>query len=170
VNIYGKSKASGELSVMKENPDAAILRASWLYSQYGKNFPKSIIKKLLTDDDPVTVVEDQWGQPTSCISLSKTIFELASRHDLVGVFHGSSRGEVSRFGFACQIAIDLGIDLNRIQPVSSSHVSSLAVRPNRSVLSHRRTQDAGLPLPLDWKDDFSSQASAIYKQVQLELS
>jgi dTDP-4-dehydrorhamnose reductase len=194
VNYYGESKAIGENLVLAEYPEAIILRAAWLYSPYGKNFPKAIIRKLITNSAPLNVVIDQVGQPTSCLSLSQTIFDLAARTELAGagsvgtessgaesalqvlaraalsgIFHGAAVGQVSRFDFAQAIAQEIGEDPNRILPTSSYSLDLPAIRPNRSVLGHSRHQEAGIELPLDWQTDLKRQALAIKAQVELEL-
>jgi dTDP-4-dehydrorhamnose reductase len=169
VNHYGRSKAQGEQMALAANPATVILRASWLYSQYGKNFPKAIIRKLLIEDLPISVVDDQIGQPTSCLSLSNTIFELAKRKELSGIFHGSTQGETSRYLFAKAIAAAIGEDPDRITPMASRSLNLAADRPSNSLLSHSRLIDAGIALPQYWQDDFASQAKVIKDQVESEL-
>ena len=168
VNFYGISKAQGENLVALENPEAVILRASWLYSPYGKNFPKAIIRKLITDESWLDVVSDQIGQPTSCISVSNTILNIAKAPDITGIMHGSSTGSVSRFGFAQSIAHAIGSSPDRIRSVTSESLNLPAKRPNSSVLSHERLGTFKIPQPTSWESDLELNIEAILKQVELE--
>jgi dTDP-4-dehydrorhamnose reductase len=168
VNFYGASKAMGEALVMEENPDSVIIRASWLYSPYGKNFPKAIIRKLITDESSISVVDDQAGQPTSCISLSQTIKLIGLRPELRGIFHGSSQGHVSRFEFAQEIAAQLGFKSSRIQPISSSSLNLQAKRPSRTMLKHDRHVTESIEVPTHWKEDLTSQIMEMKKSVEFE--
>jgi len=169
VNVYGSSKAQGEKLVFLENPEAVILRASWLYSSYGKNFPKAIIRKLITDESRLDVVNDQIGQPTSCLSLSNTILNIAQTPDIKGVVHGSSAGSVSRSVFAQSIAAAIGTSPDRIRPITSDSVDLPANRPNRSVLGHDKHESFGIAKPSSWEIDLQLNIEEILKQVEMEL-
>jgi dTDP-4-dehydrorhamnose reductase len=168
VNFYGASKAMGEALIMEENPDSVIIRASWLYSPFGKNFPKAIIRKLITDESTISVVDDQMGQPTSCKSLSKTITEIGSRLELKGIFHGSAQGSVSRHGLAQEIARLIGVNLERIQPIDSSSLNLPAKRPSKSILEHVKQAYENIELPTHWKKDLASQINLIKATVDSE--
>jgi dTDP-4-dehydrorhamnose reductase len=169
VNFYGDSKAQGENLVSLENPEAVILRASWLYSPFGKNFPKAIIRKLITDESKLDVVSDQVGQPTSCISVSNTILSIASNPNISGILHGSSIGSVSRYGFAQSIAEAIGSDPDRIHPTTSDSLGLPAKRPNRTVLGHGKHDLFGIMKPASWENDLQMNIESILKQVELEL-
>ena len=169
VNFYGSSKAQGEILVALENPEAVILRVSWLYSPYGKNFPKAIIRKLISDESTLNVVNDQVGQPTSCISLSNTIFSITKNPQVKGIMHGSSTGSVSRFAFAQTIAKAIGSNPDRIHSITSESLNLPANRPNRSILSHERLSTFNLPKPISWESDLELNIEAILKQVEMEL-
>jgi len=168
VNFYGISKAQGENLVAFENPEAVILRASWLYSPYGKNFPKAIIRKLITDESLFDVASDQIGQPTSCISVCNSILSIARSAEVRGVVHGSSTGSVSRFGFAQSIAHAIGSSPDRIRSVTSESLNLPAKRPNSSVLSHERLGAFNIPQPTSWESDLELNIEEILKQVELE--
>lgn len=169
VNFYGASKALGENLVTLENPEAVILRASWLYSPHGKNFPKAIIRKLITDESTIEVVSDQIGQPTSCLSLSKTILNVAQISNVKGVIHGSSTGNVSRFEFAQNIAETIGFSRGRIRPITSESLEMPARRPKRSVLSHERLSEFAIPQPVSWQEDLELNAEEIVRQTKMEI-
>ena len=168
VNFYGASKALGEKLVSLENPEAVILRASWLYSPHGKNFPKAIIRKLITDESTLEVVNDQIGQPTSCISLSKTIMSISKRPQVKGIIHGSSVGFVSRYDFAQRIASVIGFSPDRIRSINSESLSFPAKRPKRSVLGHDKLESFHIPKPVAWAEDLEFNADAIVSQTKLE--
>ena len=169
VNFYGTSKALGENLVALENPEAVILRASWLYSPYGKNFPMAIIRKLIIDESPIDVVSDQIGQPTSCLSLSDSILRIAHNPNIKGVMHGSSTGSVSRYGFAQSIAKAIGSSQDRIRSISSDSMDLPAKRPSRSVLGHAKYDSHNLVKPNTWQSDLELNIEEIFKQVEVEL-
>jgi dTDP-4-dehydrorhamnose reductase len=169
VNFYGASKALGENLVTIENPEAVILRASWLYSPHGKNFPKAIIRKLITDESTLEVVNDQIGQPTSCLSLSNTILSISTIPKVKGIIHGSSVGSVSRYEFAQRIASVIGFSPDRIRSITSESLSLPAKRPKRSVLGHDKLKIFDVPRPLTWDEDLEVNADAIVRQTKLEL-
>ena len=169
VNFYGASKALGENLVAIEYPEAVILRASWLYSPHGKNFPKAIIRKLITDESTIEVVSDQIGQPTSCLSLSKTILNVAQISNVKGVIHGSSTGYVSRFEFAQNIAETIGFSRDRIRPITSESLEMPARRPKRSVLSHERLSEFAIPQPVSWQEDLELNSEEIVRQTKMEI-
>ena len=168
VNFYGASKALGENLISLENPEAVILRASWLYSPHGKNFPKAIIRKLITDESRLEVVNDQIGQPTSCISLSKTIMNISKTPQVKGIIHGSSVGFVSRYDFAQRIASVIGFSPDRIRAITSESLSFPAKRPKRSVLGHDKLESFHIPKPVAWAEDLEFNADAIVSQTKLE--
>jgi len=170
VNFYGDSKAQGENLVSLENPEAVILRASWLYSPFGKNFPKAIIRKLITDESTLNVVSDQIGQPTSCISVSNTILTIASNPNISGIMHGSSTGTVSRYGFAQSIAKAIGFNSDRISSITSDSLGLPAKRPNRTVLGHDKHDLFGIEKSTSWENDLQLNIEAMLKQVELELT
>jgi dTDP-4-dehydrorhamnose reductase len=169
VNFYGTSKALGENLVALENPEAVILRASWLYSPYGKNFPKAIIRKLIMDESTLDVVSDQIGQPTSCLSLSNSIMAIAKTPHIHGVLHGSSSGSVSRYEFARRIATAIGFAPDRIRAVTSDSLNLPAKRPMNSVIGHGKHDYFGIERPDFWESDLELNVREIFKEVKLEL-
>ena len=169
VNIYGETKALGEDKVLENCPDSIVLRVAWLYSPYGKNFVKSIVQKLLLDDNEIKVVADQYGQPTSCRSVSETIIQLLNRPELNGTFHGSSLGSTSRYEQAESIARLMNGNLNRIVPIKSSEIQMHAKRPHRSVLGHTRLLNESLDLPMSWEEDLAREIDRIVDQVKSEM-
>lgn len=107
-SIYGHSKLEGEKAVAESNPDHAILRTAWVYSEYGNNFVKTMLKLGETRDE-INVVSDQFGCPSSANDIAIAIVEIARRLSgdpsprLRGVFHLSGTGETNWADFAKQI-------------------------------------------------------------------
>ena len=136
-NVYGASKLEGERLAIAANTSTLVIRAGWLYSDYGKNFLVSI-RKALNAASPLRVVNDQVGCPTSATDLAAVIWK-AARAKLSGVYHWASLGSASWYEFAVEIARltrQLGI-LETTPPivgVSTEEYGSRAERPRYSAL------------------------------------
>ena len=105
INVYGQSKLAGEIEVSKHNPDALIIRTSWLYGPKGHRFPKAIISKL-NQESRLSVVVDQFGTPTSTWFLREFVSRAINDNFNGGIHHGVPKGVTSWFGFAQTIACD----------------------------------------------------------------
>ena len=139
VSAYGKSKAAGELAVLNEYAEHSyIFRTAWLYSQWGKNFAKTMTRLTLTGDGEVRVVNDQIGQPTSAIDLANQIVESILAELPFGIYHATNTGGASWFEFAQEIFKLCGPEGSaaRLVPVSSIEFDRPAKRPSFSVLGH----------------------------------
>jgi len=139
VSAYGKSKAAGELAVLNEYAEHSyIFRTAWLYSQWGKNFAKTMTRLALTGDGEVRVVNDQIGQPTSAIDLANQIVESILAELPFGIYHATNTGGASWFEFAQEIFKLCGPEGSaaRLVPVSSIEFDRPAKRPSFSVLGH----------------------------------
>jgi dTDP-4-dehydrorhamnose reductase len=170
ISEYGKSKAEGEKNAEVYGKSATtIIRTSWLYSKWNKNFVKSIIGKLLTSNKDLSVVDDQTGQPTFAGDLAKQILQFESIGLQPGIFHFTNRDSCSRFEFAVEIARLVNIGEARIKATKSEFFGSKNLRPNYSVLDSSRLDNLGLEEIPDWKTSLSKNISEIYKQVELEL-
>lgn len=169
VSAYGITKARGEDFVKEFCPDNSyIVRTSWLYGQFGKNFAKSIILKILERKFPLKVVTDQVGQPTSSEDLALKIIELVLKNAKNGIYHGTSGGLTSWHGFAQEIALSMGQELESVIPINSVEFFSKAQRPAYSVLSHGAWLDAGIEPIEDWKSSYHKRSQAIIDQVKSE--
>lgn len=137
LNVYGATKLEGERRAMAANPSTLVIRAGWLYSDYGKNFLLSIVR-LLTAGSPLKVVNDQVGCPTSAADLARVIWK-AANVEIVGVYHWASLGSASWLDFAVEIAKlarQAGI-VDAVPPIAgttSAEYGSRAERPRYSVL------------------------------------
>ena len=131
--VYGASKLAGEKEAVLLNPDAVIIRTSWVYSSFGKNFVKTILR-LLQEKPSVSVVDDQIGSPTYAADLAVAILEIISLKSWKpGVYHFSNEGEISWCTFAKAIAA-LTHSNTPIQAITTAEFPTPAKRPAWSVL------------------------------------
>ena len=155
VNQYGLSKLKGEQVCLQNDPTSIIIRTSWLYSSFGKNFVKTMID-LMKKNNYVMVVNDQIGSPTYAYDLAKVIIEIITNNkNKSGLFHYSNDGEISWFEFAKSIR-DL-YNLNcEIIGVSSKEFKTPAKRPKYSLLNKSKIKSTfNLEIP-DYKQSLKS--------------
>ena len=132
MSVYGKTKLLGEDAVLGfENTQ--VVRTSWLYGRYGKNFAKTIASKLRQGQE-LCVVDDRIGSPTHTLDLAEFLVELGSEPMSERVLHGVSSGSTSWFGFAQQIARSIGLDEGLVVPTATASHQTAAPRPAFSVL------------------------------------
>ncbi len=135
---YGRSKRDGELAVQSAQPAALILRTGWVYSSFGGNFVKTMLR-LMGERDELAVVSDQVGTPTWAHGLAEAVWAAAARPQLSGIYHWSDAGVCSWYDFAVAIyeeALTLGL-LSRpvnIRPIPAAEYPTPAQRPAYSVL------------------------------------
>lgn len=164
VSVYGKSKAEGERLALKFNPDKTLLvRTAWLYGADGPNFVKTILR-LADLRDTLTVVDDQLGQPTWTKDVAEKIVALIEAGVPNGVFHATSSGSTTWYGFARAIFELAGLDPERVHPVSSSEFVRPAPRPSFSVLGHEAWDRVGITPIANWRDRLEiAQASGVFE-------
>ena len=134
VNEYGSSKLKGEIACLKNHSNSIVVRTSWLYSSFGKNFVKTMID-LMKINNSVRVVNDQIGSPTYAYDLAKVIVEIImNSKNKFGLFHYSNEGEISWFEFARSIRDLYNLDCEIIG-VSSKEFKTIAKRPKYSLLN-----------------------------------
>jgi dTDP-4-dehydrorhamnose reductase len=148
---YGRSKLAGEQAVAELLPGSGfIVRTAWLYGAHRPNFVRTMIR-LEQDRETVDVVDDQRGQPTWTMDVARQIIALGRARPAAGVYHATSSGETTWFGFAREIFRLLGADPARVRPVASNAFPRPALRPAYSVLGHGAWAGAGIkPIP-DWR-------------------
>jgi len=132
-SVYGSTKLAGEDRIREILPDAVIIRTAWLYSQYGKNFVKTMLR-LGTERDSLRVVFDQVGSPTWAHDLAlavKTVIDAPQWH--AGLYHYSNEGVISWYDFTIAIHRIAGITCD-VQPCLSNEYPTRATRPHYSVL------------------------------------
>ena len=134
VSVYGASKLEGERLVMKENPNAVIIRTSWVFSSYGKNFVKTMIR-LMQEKEQIKVVNDQFGCPTYAGDLATVVLTMiGSEKGLVpGIYHYCNEGITNWFSFASEIKNNIKSPCE-ILPIDTSGYPTPAKRPAYSVL------------------------------------
>lgn len=138
VSVYGKSKRQGELYALTY-PLAAVIRTSWLYSEYGGNFVKTILR-LAEEKEEIKVVNDQTGTPTWASDLASAIISILNNTDegedyfIPGIYHYSNSGSCTWYDFACEIKKFKNLDI-KIAPVSTAEFPLPAKRPQYSVLN-----------------------------------
>ena len=132
--VYGASKLKGEELAMDLNPKTIIIRTSWLYSEFNKNFLKTMLN-LFSVKEELGVVADQFGQPTNANDLAETIMKIIdSEPKTYGVFHFSNYPETSWYGFAEKIAEFSGSDI-KLNSITTEQFPTPAKRPKRSTLA-----------------------------------
>lgn len=155
VNWYGSTKLEGERLVLRNNPDSLVLRTSWVFSAYGNNFVKTMIR-LMKEGPSVRVVNDQIGSPTYAGDLAEAIISiLESGHFTPGILHYCNEGRASWFTFAKAIKELSGIICDVI-PISSSGFPTPAKRPAFSLMDNSKIKKVyGLAIP-EWKISLAS--------------
>ena len=134
INEYGSSKLKGEQVCLKNDTNSIIIRTSWLYSSFGKNFVKTMID-LMKKNSSVKVVNDQIGSPTYTYDLVKVILKIIVNYkNKSGLFHYSNDGEITWFEFARSIRELYNLDC-KIIGVSSKEFKTIAKRPKYSLLN-----------------------------------
>jgi dTDP-4-dehydrorhamnose reductase len=166
ISAYGRTKSAGEEFALGVYPEGAyIVRTAWLYSPWGKNFVRTMLKIALEDSKNVEVVTDQVGQPTLANDLALHIHKMFSLSARPGVYHGTNSGQASRFELVQKIFALVGADPKRIVAVDSSRFPSSAKRPGYSVLGHDRWLDEGLDPMRNWQDALEDALPAILKEI-----
>ena len=135
INVYGESKLAGEIAVRDECPNHVIVRTSWVYSHDGKNFVRTMLDAA-EKGNPLRVVNDQQGCPTSSADLAAALIEaaeIALKNGVTGTFHFCNAGATTWYDFAHEIFRVRGIDAN-LTAISSAEFEARAKRPRSSVL------------------------------------
>tara|TARA_B100000900_G_scaffold273717_1_gene233873 strand:- start:1483 stop:2358 length:876 start_codon:yes stop_codon:yes gene_type:complete len=140
LNTYGQSKREGEIYLEKANCPSINFRISWLYSPYGKNFVKTIIKDCKSKTT-IKVVDDQFGKPTYGLDLARVVLYSLKHIDLFNykTYHFSQGPQTSWFGFACKIIEFINLDC-KVESISSLAFPTPAKRPSNSALDTKRIE------------------------------
>ena len=171
---YGRTKLAGEQAVRAVLPDASyIVRTAWLYGAHGKNFVKTMLRLARTGTAP-GVVADQHGQPTWTADVATQIYALISAAAPPGIYHATSSGQTTWFGFAEEIFTlyqahnqdqNKNADPERVRltprPITTADYPTPAKRPAYSVLSHDAWHAAGIQPITHWKDALTRAFPAI---------
>lgn len=144
-SVYGQSKLAGELELAGD-PDALVLRISWVCGAHGNNMVKTILR-LASEHETLRFVDDQRGHPTFADDLAGMVRRLVvERH--AGLFHVTNQGAVSWYEFAGAVLASAGLDPGRVLPIATSDLDPPrpAPRPANSVLANTALRVADIPL------------------------
>ncbi|MCI1030025.1 dTDP-4-dehydrorhamnose reductase [Pantoea dispersa] len=153
INFYGLSKWEGEKRVFSVLPDAVVIRTSWVFSEYGANFVKTMLRLAETRSE-ISVVNDQFGCPTYAGDLAQAIITLASRAEAAGVYHYCGDVAVSWCEFAQAIFVAAQRDV-LVKGIGSAQYPMAAARPVNSVLNTVRIAALGVEAS-DWQNRVQS--------------
>ena len=148
IGIYGNSKLKGEVRLSKSSCKNVTIRISWLFSPFGKNFVKTIVR-IAKEKSALEVVDDQWGRPTYGIDLARTVLKLISNDTMhtFPILHYANQGVCNWKEFADAIVNELECK-TIIQGISTSAYPTLAKRPNYSILNTERIEkELGVNIP-----------------------
>ena len=154
LSVYGKSKLAGELAINAVGLPHLILRTSWVYGAYGKNFLKTIIR-LASERESLRIVADQFGAPTSSESITDAVIELLNTWqpldtNQTGIYHFTNQGKTSWHGFSSEIVSEynrlaankslqmLKANVENIEPITTADYPTPAARPANSTLSNQK--------------------------------
>lgn len=151
INVYGRSKLAGEKRIREILKKHFIVRTSWLYSEFGKNFLKTM-NRLAESAKDINVVDDQWGSPTYAGDLAEFIMMLISLDSKsYGTYHYSNDGRITWYEFARTVFEFQSTDV-KVNPISTSEYKTPARRPKFSKLDTTLTTSTfGIPMK-DWKE------------------
>jgi dTDP-4-dehydrorhamnose reductase len=159
-SVYGLSKLEGEKAVAAANSRHVILRTAWVYSPFGQNFVKTMLR-LAAERDVVRVVADQWGNPTAAGDVAEGVLRVAAalvageRVECRGLFHLTGQGSTSWAGFAREIFVEsasLGGPSARVEEIATQDFPTRARRPANSRLSNEKFAAAFGWRPPPWQD------------------
>lgn len=147
LGVYGQSKLAGEKALMQTYPAGIVIRTSWLYSSFGNNFVKTMIK-LGREHNALRVVFDQVGTPTYAADLATTMLYIVHADDFIpGIYHYSNEGVCSWYDFAVKIHELANINC-QVEPIQSSEYPTRTRRPHYSVLNKTKIKlNYGIQIP-----------------------
>lgn len=154
-SVYGKTKLDGEIALQQSGAEYAILRTSWLYSSFGNNFVKTMIR-LGQEKEKLTVIFDQIGTPTYAADLVEAIMTIVNAENFVGgVFHFSNEGVCSWYDFTKSIHKIYGITSCKVLPLETKDYPDSTPRPFYSVLNKAKIKSIyGLEIP-HWEESLT---------------
>ena len=143
IGVYAETKRAGELAVINSDIDAIVIRTSWLYSAYGNNFVKTMLR-LGREKESLNIISDQIGTPTHAKDLAKTCLDILSKSERLSkkrkIYHYSNEGVASWYDFAISI-MDLARLNCKVKPIETKDYPTLAKRPHYSVLNKAKIKE-----------------------------
>ena len=165
--FYGRTKHDGENKIIESGISKFyIIRTSWLYSKYGKNFVKTIVAKAL-QNEPASIVDDQFGSPTFAGDLAAGIASIAEVNPKNGIYHFSNLGKISWFDLGRAIYEEVGSDVDLVTS-RKTEVAELK-RPVDSTLDTKKWHDSNLLLIPKWRASLKREIPNIQKTVEREI-
>lgn len=154
VSAYGRTKLAGEKALVKVCPDAVIIRTAWLYSEFGNNFVKTVLR-LGKERDQLGFVFDQAGTPTYAGDLAEAILTVVTADEkgtfVPGIYHYSNEGVCSWYDFTVKVLQIAGIECS-VRPIETKDYPTRAVRPPYSVLNKGKIKEIyGVTIP-HWEE------------------
>jgi len=156
INVYGKTKLAGEKALQEIMPtDAIIIRTSWVYSEYGNNFVKTMLR-LGKEKDDISVVSDQIGSPTYATDLAEAIIKIINNKNYLEkqqpteIYHYSNEGRVSWYDFAKEIFKVAKIDCE-VKPITTDQYPTPARRPRNTLMNKDKIAEIFSINTPDWK-------------------
>jgi dTDP-4-dehydrorhamnose reductase len=140
-----------------------------VYSQYRKNFVKSILRKAITSESEIFVVDDQVGQPTSATDFVQKMYELIEGNVPKGTYNITNTGSVTWYGFAQEILRLCDLDPDRVKPINTDSLKTLAQRPKYSVLSDEKLRAVGIEAMQEWSQAIHRSINKIHQEVEAEI-
>jgi len=151
VNFYGDKKLEGETIALKENEETIIIRTAWVYSSYGNNFVKTMLK-LMKERESIGVVNDQFGCPTYAADLARAIMQIITFNNFIsGIYHYSNKGKISWYDFAKEISLQTKSHCV-VNGITTAQFPTPAARPSYSVLDTTKIADTFNIIIPEWKD------------------
>jgi dTDP-4-dehydrorhamnose reductase len=164
---YGRTKHDGENKIIESGISKFyIIRTSWLYSKYGKNFVKTIVAKAL-QNEPASIVDDQFGSPTFAGDLAAGIASIAEVNPKYGIYHFSNLEKISWFDLGRAIYEEVGSDVDLVK--SRKTDATELKRPVDSTLDTKKWHDSNLLLIPKWRDSLKREMPSIQKTVEREI-
>lgn len=160
--VYGRTKLEGERAILASGCRHIIIRTSWLYSEYGSNFLKTMLR-LTSEHNQIKVVFDQVGTPTYAADLALAVLKILQRDTLStqGIYHFSNEGAVSWYDFACEINRLAGHNCH-VEPCLTAEFPRPARRPSYSVLDKQKIRETfGLSIP-HWRESLDVAVKNLY--------
>jgi dTDP-4-dehydrorhamnose reductase len=154
-SVYGKTKLEGELAMKQINPaNSIIVRTSWVYSKFGNNFVKTMLR-LAKERDELGVVADQIGSPTNAADLAQVILQVLPKikNENVEIYHYSNEGDCSWFDFAAVVFKKFNCK-TKIKPIKTEEFITAVKRPSNSVLNKAKIKEVFNVQVPDWKESF----------------
>ena len=167
VTIYGKSKIEGEQYVCESCKQHIIIRTAWVYSSYGKNFVKTMIK-LGKEKPSLGVIFDQIGSPTYARDLAKAIITIVNQSIIPGIYNFSNEGVISWYDFTKHIHQLANITSCKVAPIHTADYPTLAQRPHFSVLDKTKIKNTyNIEIPY-WRDSLEECIQLLEQQKKIE--